>query len=235
MASISLLHLYPQTLKMNGESGNVQALKFRAEKYGHELTVTHLEIGQKLPKKRPQIIFLGAGTLSATRAAHTDLVSKEFQIINWIAAGTKVVAVGSGFDLISQEIIFETGEALRGLGLTNTTHQITSRYLVGEVVISKEFAGFINSNRQILRGSKDFVLGEVKASDESSLVGYLDGYYDGKVLGSNVQGPLLPMNPTLADKILASILHLPTKPHALRKIDSLAAKSREAISARVGN
>lgn len=234
MANITLLHLYPQTLKLNGEVGNVTALKVRAGLYGHELKVSHVEVGQALPKKRPNIVFIGSGTLAGTKLAQADLVSKEFELHQWIAAGTKVVAVGSGFDLISQELILESGEALRGLGLTNTTHNITGRHLVGEVTLTNGLAGFVNSDRKIVRGSNDFVLGKVTRSDEAGLVDFLDGYFDGKVLGSVVQGPLLPMNPALADKILASVAKLPAKTAAVKKLDSLASKARDAISGRVG-
>lgn len=235
MANLSLLHLFPETLKLNGETGNVLALKRRAELFGHQLKVNSVEVGQSLPKQRPDIVFIGSGTLAATKIVQTELVGKEFQIHEWVAKGTKVIAVGSGFDLIAQELILPTGESIRGLGLTNTTHRITGNYLVGEVIATENLAGFINSDREIVRGSGDFVLASVLQSDESKLVGYLDGYFDGKILGSNIQGPLLPMNPNLADRLLAGLVKLPAKNSALNKLDKLASNARAAILSRVGN
>lgn len=234
MVNLTLLHLYPRTLKLNGEVGNVTALKVRAGLYGHELKVSHVEVGQDLPKKRPNIVFIGSGTLAGTKLAQADLASKEFELHQWVAAGTKVIAVGSGFDLVSQELILESGDTLSGLGLTNTTHHITGLHLVGEVVLTNGFAGFVNSDREIIRSSSEFALGKVTRSDEAGLVDFIDGYFDGKVLGSVVQGPLLPMNPSLADKILSLVTKLPAKTAGVKKLDSLAAKAREAISGRVG-
>ncbi|MEY4451857.1 MAG: hypothetical protein RLZZ380_978 [Actinomycetota bacterium] len=235
MANFSILHLYPETLKFNGEVGNVLALKERATKYGLSVTVRSAEISQALPKIRPSLVFIGSGTLQATLAAAGDLATKESQLHQWVAAGTKILAVGTGFDLIAQQLILLDGTAIRGLGMTNTTHSVTDEHLVGEVVISKDVAGFINTNREIVRGDVGFELGIVRASDEKKLVGYVDGYSDGKVWATNVQGPFLPMNPKFADEIIASICPNLPKVGSLKTLDGLAKKTRNAISARVGN
>jgi CobQ-like glutamine amidotransferase family enzyme len=233
MAELRILHLYPDTLKLNGERGNVTALRFRAEKAGLTVRVTSVEVGYDLPAKRPHIVVIGSGTLSATMAAATDLQGKGDQIHRWVVAGTKVLAVGSGFDLVSQGLKLVNGDFIQGLALTNTTHAIETNYLVGEVELSNGISGFINSNRSIRRGSGKFQLGVVQASDSKELVGYEDGYSDGKVLASNVQGPLLPMNPKLADQLISWVYPKLAKPTTLRNIDSLASKARKAISARV--
>ncbi len=233
MAELSILHLYPETLKLNGERGNTTALKIRAEQFGLKVRVAQVEVGQDLPAKRPHIVVLGSGTLSATLHAATDLQSKGDQLHRWLVAGTKVLAVGSGFDLISQGLNLANGGFLQGLGLTNTTHSIEPTYLVGEVELTNGIAGFINSNRSISRGSGAFQVGVVQASDSKELIGYIDGYSDGRVLASNVQGPLLPMNPKLADLLLSWVYPKLTKPTSLRTIDCLASKARKAISVRV--
>jgi CobQ-like glutamine amidotransferase family enzyme len=234
MAELSILHLYPHTLRLNGEAGNVTALSVRGASYGLKVKTSFLEISQALPTKRPDVVFLGSGTLSATKLAAEDLVSKSQTIHRWVTEGTKVLAVGSGFDLISQGLELLDGTFIAGLGLTNTTHKIETQHLVGEVVLSGGLAGFVNTNRSIHRGSGSFELGKVTASDLPSLVGYVDGYFDSKVMASNVQGPLLPMNPKLADELFAQLYPQLTKPAALRKLDQLASKARAAISARVG-
>ena len=233
MAELRILHLYPETLKLNGELGNVTALRFRAEKLGLTVRVLETELGSDLPTNRPHILFLGSGTLSATLVAASDLQSKGDQIHRWVVAGTKVLAVGSGFDLISQGLQLADGTFVQGLGLTNTTHTIEPKYLVGEVELTNGLAGFINSNRSIRRGKGDHQLAEVLASDAKELIGYSDGYSDGKVMASNVQGPLLPMNPKLADLLVSWVYPKLTKSPSLKSIDLLATKARKAISVRV--
>lgn len=233
MAELRILHLYPETLRLNGERGNVTALAFRAEKLGLNVRVVEVETGRDLPSKRPHIVFLGSGTLSATLVAAADLSSKGDQLHRWIVAGTKVLAVGSGFDLVSQGLQLPDGTFVQGLGLTNTTHTIEPQYLVGEVELTNGLSGFINSNRSIRRGKGEHQLGVVQASDARDLIGYSDGYSDGKVVASNVQGPLLPMNPKLADLLISWTFPKLPKTSAMRAIDSLASKARKAISVRV--
>ena len=234
MAEFVILHLYPETLRLNGESGNVLALTKRAESLGISTSVVTSDVNAPLPVKRPDLIFVGSGTLGATLVAGKDLSKKDAQIHRWVAEGTKVLAVGTGFDLISKELVLEDGTRVPGLALTNTSHRVTGQHLVGEVVLGPNFAGFINSDREISRGDNGFEIGIVQSSDEPKLVGYVDGYSDGKVWASNVQGPLLPMNPHLADAILSSVFPKLKFGNELKTLVELAAKARKAISARVG-
>lgn len=235
MANLSILHLFPKTLRLNGEVGNVMALSMRAKTAGFRVSVSSYEVSESVPKSRPDIIFIGSGTLQATLVAIKALSSIDRQLHQWVEQGTKVLAVGSGFDLVSQGVILSDGTNLPGLGMTNTTHRIAQRYRVGEVFVSNELAGFINSNREIIRGDESLALGTVTASDEATLVGYQDGYCDGKVWASNIQGPFLPMNPKFADEILSAVAPTYKKSIESKKLDALSAKARTAISIRVGN
>jgi CobQ-like glutamine amidotransferase family enzyme len=234
MADFSILYLYPQTLRLNGESGNVRALDVRASEMGLSVKTTFVEVGQTLPTKRPNLIFIGSGTLAGTKLAAEDLKTKSNVIHQWVTQGAKVLAVGSGFDLVSQGLVLLDGTFIDGLGLTNTTHTISNEHLAGEVTLTGDLAGFINSNRLISRGTGSFEIGEVLSSDMANLVGYVDGYRDGKVMASNLQGPLLPMNPALADELISWIYPKLSKTEELRKFDRLASKARAAIASRVG-
>jgi len=235
MVNFTILHLYPQTLKINGEAGNVLALKERALRLGLDVNVSTHELGEHFPTSRPDFVFIGSGTLQATIAAANDLATNQGALKNWLAAGTKLLAVGTGFDLIAQELVLGDGTRIQGLGLTNTSHTVTGNHLVGEVLLSEEFAGYINSNRQIARSSEGFELGTVRFSDQKDLVGYIDGFKDDSVWATNVQGPFLPMNPKFADKILEAIFPDLVLANSLHDLDELAAKARKAISVRVGS
>ena len=234
MAKYRALYLYPKTLRLNGESGNLQALDYRLEARGASLEIVNCELGEQLPGKRPDFVFLGSGTLTATKLASEDLRIKSAQIRAWIKAGTKVLAVGSGFDLVSNGLETAEGETLFGLGLTDTRHRIGAKHLVGEVVATNGISGFVNSNRVISRPSSEHALATVSASDETELVNYVDGFKDGTVLASNIQGPLLPMNPELADEFLGWVIGSEVAASNL-DVDVLSAKARASISNRVGN
>lgn len=232
MRKLLAVHLYPKTLKLNGEIGNLRALEFRLSKLGYQLDVVATELSESLPATRPAFIFIGSGTLTATKLAAADLRSKADVIRHWIDSGTKVLAVGAGFDLVSRGLTLADGQVLFGLALTDTKHEIAANHLVGEVVATGDIAGFVNWNRIVHRDTESFALTEVTASEEAALVGYTDGYKDGIVLASNIQGPLLPMNPKLADVFLSWIID-DYEPVTDLEVDQLAAKARSSISSRV--
>lgn len=230
MPKFSILHLYPESLHLNGEGGNVIALVERGKAYSLDVTLQSVELGENLPSSRPDLIFIGSGILGAVKIVSQDLENKSRTILEWVNAGTKVLAVGGGFDLISNGLEVDPGQTLFGLGLTNTKHRITGEHLVGEVLTETGLAGFINWNREIVRISEDAALSTVTASDESRLVGYLDGYRSGNVLATNIQGPFLPMNPHVADELLGITGEATAK---IATLNFLAEKAREAISRRV--
>ena len=230
MAKFSILHLYPTTLHLNGEVGNVVALAERGKASGLEVTVLSAELGESLPSSKPDLIFFGSGILSAVKVASLDLEKKAPKLIEWVKADSKVLAVGGGFDLISKGLEVEPGYTLFGLGLTDTKHRVTGDHLVGEVVTETGLAGFINWNREIVRASDAAALATVSVSDESRLVGYRDGYRAGNVIATNIQGPFLPMNPSIADELLGLSGEVSERTATL---NTLAEKAREAISRRV--
>lgn len=232
MARFALLHLYPTTLHLNGEVGNVVAITERGKSLGVEVTVQSAELNEALPKARPDLIFIGSGILSAVRVASVDLKAKAQEILEWVQAGTKVLAVGAGFDLISKGLEVEPGQTLFGLALTDTTHRVTANHLVGEVVTDNGLAGFFNWNREIQRDSIENAFSTVISSDNPNLIGYIDGYRSGNILATNVQGPFLPMNPSVADDLLGISIES-AKPVRIMTLDELAQNAREAISRRV--
>ncbi|MEY4397587.1 MAG: hypothetical protein RLZ53_163 [Actinomycetota bacterium] len=230
MPKFTILHLYPNTLHLNGEVGNVVALVERGKASGLEVAVQSVELGENLPTEKPDLIFIGSGILSAVKVASVDLEKKSPKLIDWVGAGAKVLAVGAGFDLISKGLEVEPGQTLFGLGLADTRHRITNDHLVGEVVTESGLAGFINWNREIVRGGTESILATVSSSNEAQLVGYQDGYRTGNIIATNIQGPFLPMNPSVADELLG-ISGKVAKRNAT--LNQLAEKSREAISRRV--
>lgn len=232
MSNFSILHLYPNTLHLNGEAGNVLALTERGKEHGLVMELNRVELGERLPNQRPDLIFIGSGILSATRVASEDLAVKAKKLLEWIASGTKVLAVGAGFDLISNGLETETGIRLFGLGLSNTIHRLTKTHLVGEVLAEGGVAGFINWNREILREDDGTALTTVVSSDNADLVGYVDGYRSPNVIATNIQGPFLPMNPSFADELLG-VDGGKSDNQRLNLLDELAEKSRSAISRRV--
>ena len=49
MEEIKILHLYPDMLNLYGDRGNIQALKYRAEKRGINVIVDYYYLGGEAP------------------------------------------------------------------------------------------------------------------------------------------------------------------------------------------
>lgn len=231
MADLRITHLYPDLLRLNGESGNITALEKRANWAGLSAEVTRVELGHHLPR-HTDILFIGSGTVSATKAAADALQNLARDISN---SDFQIIAVGSGWDLISEHFSVD-GQVVPTLNLTPTSHTATGKHLVGEVVLGdggNPMAGFINSDRVITGLDEHSALGRVAASDEPELVGLLEGYKVGRILAARLQGPLLPMNPSLADEVLTRVLASKYQANASRA-DSQAHQARQAIASRVG-
>ena len=94
---IRLLELYPEHLNLNGDRANLLVLQRRLE--WASITVdrfTH-RAGQPLPATRPDVVLLGHGSAAAWRQVYSDLARIVPELESWMAAGTQLLAVSSGF------------------------------------------------------------------------------------------------------------------------------------------
>lgn len=233
MSEFSFLHLYPETLRLNGESGNVLALQKKLEWNGHKVAVFDVEISQQLPKERPHLVFIGSGTSTAAKLAFEDLSLKSALLKEWKSLGTVFLGVGVGFDLLSEESVDKSGGKQNGLGFLECQIVESEKYLVGEVVTDNGFAGFINTNKSV-KLKAGISLGSVTAADNDELLGITVGVNDGNVWGAYLQGPLLPMNPEIANQILAVLTPKASASDRALRVDELAKRAKHLISKRVG-
>ena len=230
MADLRITHLYPELLTLNGEKGNIAALVKRANWCGLEAEVTAVEHGHHLPR-HTDILVIGAGTNSAAKLAAEALQKHAREIAN---ADYQVLALGSGWDILAESFTVD-GEAVPTLGLTATNHTATGTHLAGEVVLgdgANPLAGFINTDRVITGIDESLALGRVSVSDDERLVGLLEGYFSDRILAARLQGPLLPMNPLLADELLMRVLGAKYQVRA-DAADQQAKLARQAIAGRL--
>lgn len=94
---IRLMELYPDHLNLNGDRGNIQVLQRRLSWAGLDAqTFTH-RIGQPMPSTAPDFVLLGHGSPAAWRQVYGDLVRIAPTLNSWLASGTQLLAVSSGF------------------------------------------------------------------------------------------------------------------------------------------
>jgi CobQ-like glutamine amidotransferase family enzyme len=245
--SLTILSLYPRQLGINGDSGNVLALKSRAEWRGIPVTVVEHGIGDALPES-VDLVHIGSGPRTAQLAVQADLAGITPRLLAWKNAGVPVLAIAGGWQLLGTSITEEDGTVVPASGLFASSCTLTAKRAVGEIVISTvtgSLAGFENHGAVTTLAAGATPLGTVSsgfgnAGAAASAGLSVEGIIDGDSIGTHLHGPFLPMNPAVADKLLRAALAtrgLDTalaSDERLTQIDLTAANSRAAIVKRLG-
>lgn len=206
MSVVRIVQLYPDLLGVTGDRGNVDVLAARARFAGFEADVAFVGVGDAAPDEA-DVVVIGNGPLSAIRAVHADLLSRRTWLQAQRAAGASVLAVGGGAELLSDGIDLLDGSTIEGLGLLPARVARTRTRRVGYVVadtVDGRLVGF-EDHASVWSLAKEAEPG-IRYGTVIAGNGSLDGggetlRVDG-VYATNVQGPVLPLNPQLADAIL---------------------------------
>lgn len=234
MTVLRILHLYPAELGINGDAGNVLALAERAHWRGVDVDVVTHAPGADLPAS-VDLVHIGSGPLSAQRAVHEDVLRIAPRLRAWRDAGIPLLAIAGGWQLLGTELETADGEVLAGAGVFPSRAALGAKRHVGEIVVrladGTTVAGFENhSARTVLDGADP--LGRVLSGTGND--GSVEGVVVGSSIGTHLHGPLLPMNPVLADRLLGTALRseLPPVPQTER-VDRYATNARRAIADRL--
>jgi CobQ-like glutamine amidotransferase family enzyme len=230
---IAIVHLYPRELGINGDAGNVLALRRRAEWRGLETRLVEVGTGDALPSEA-HLVHIGSGPASARQPLHADIARHAATLRAWASAGVPFLAIAAGWQLLGREVTELDGTVSPGAGVLPSTARVSADRTVGEVAgVSElgEVAGFVNygAGYTVDAGVAPF----------ARLATGTDGLVSGSLVATNLHGPLLPMNPVWADHLLDAAAGLAgdagREPDAHRaQADDYARRSREAIRARLG-
>jgi len=234
MTTLRIVQLYPDLLGVTGDRGNVEVLAARASLAGHGSEVSLVGIGEDAPVEA-DIIVIGNGPLSALRVVRDDLASRREWLAALVGAGAVVLAVGGGSELLSEGIDLVDGTHLDGLGLIPARVRRTKQRRVGYVVADTadgKLIGFEDHASLWRLGDPAIAYGTVTAGN-GGIEGGFETVRMGSVYATNVQGPVLPLNPDLADALLTQAFarrdaqYAPGPAHA--EIDAHARSARAEI------
>lgn len=243
MTALTIVHLYPRELGINGDVGNVTALTTRAGWRGIHATVHNHQPGDELPEKF-DLVHIGSGPSSSQRAVHNDVMRIAPALRAAAAAGVPFLAVAGGWQLLSRGFRTPGGEEVAGADVFPSHTVIAGERAVGEIVVktgSATLAGFENHSGTTTLDGDVAPLGTV-ISGSGNTPGTdrqrrTEGIRVGASIGTHLHGPFLPMNPAIADELLRAALHSTDDwpdSDAIRAVDASAAKARQAIAARLG-
>ncbi|WP_167139530.1 cobyric acid synthase [Diaminobutyricimonas sp. TR449] len=245
MTALNIVHLYPRELGINGDVGNVMALRYRAGARGIPAIVHAVEIGDPLPDD-VDLVHIGSGPVSGQEAVHADLMERSGRLLELAASGAPFLGIAAGWQLLGQDIELADGSHVQGVGIFPSRVKLGVIRSVGEIVLRTRagiVTGFENHSAvtTLQDGADSF--GEVlygKGNTPSAEQNRVEGVRTGASIGTSLHGPVLPMNPLIADELLLAALRVRqpgaelSDAQSLRELDDRAAKSREAIMQRRG-
>jgi CobQ-like glutamine amidotransferase family enzyme len=243
VAALNIVHLYPRELGINGDVGNVMALRYRAGARGIPATVHSVGVGDPLPES-VDLVHIGSGPVSGQEAVHSDLMDRAARLRELAASGVPFLGIAAGWQLLGQDIELADGSHVEGVGIFPSRVKLGLTRSVGEIVLRTRggiVTGFENHSAVTALQDGADAFGEVlygKGNTPSAEQNRAEGVRIGTSIGTSLHGPVLPMNPLVADELLLAALRVRqpggelSDAQSLRELDDRAAKSREAIMQR---
>jgi CobQ-like glutamine amidotransferase family enzyme len=229
---ITIVHLYPRELGINGDVGNVTALRRRAEWRAMPVEVVDVGLGDALPATA-HLVHVGSGPASSRAPLHDDIARHAATLRAWAGDGVPFLAIAAGWQLLGREVIELDRTVRAGAKVFPSAAVISAERTVSEVAGQSELgevAGYVNYGATMIldRGAES--LGSIGGREE--------GIVSGNLVGTNLHGPFLPMNPVWADRLLDAAAGragvTPGEPDPqLERVDDYARRSRDAIRARL--
>ncbi len=229
---ITIVHLYPRELGINGDVGNVTALRRRAEWRGMPVRVVDVGPGDALPQTA-HLVHIGSGPASSRAPLHDDVARHAATLQAWAAEGMPFLAIAAGWQLLGREVIELDRTVRSGAKVFPSAAVVSAERIVGEVAGESELgevAGYVNYGATMILDRGVEPIGSIGGREE--------GLVSGNLVGTNLHGPFLPMNPVWADRMLdaaagrAGLAPADDEPR-IAVLDDRARRSRDAIRSRL--
>ena len=207
-------HLYPDYLNIYADRGNIAVLAQRAAWRGHQLEVRAISMGARVEPGEHDLLYVGGGQDREQALVAEDLAAKADGVRAAVDAGTAVLAVCGGYQLMGRSYRDLQGEDLPGIGVFPLETVAGERRMIGDVLLDCELepgtvrtlAGFENHAGRTTLDPGAEPLGRVVAGFGNDGESGFEGCRVGRAVGTYLHGPLLPRNPWFADWVLAQAL-----------------------------
>ena len=233
---LTIVSVLPGLLNTNGDAANARVLAQRTRWAGHDARIIEVNTVADLPDV-VDVVVIGSGSdseLAATRDVLRTLVT---QLRTWVTHGVPILAVGTGWELLSWGVQKADGTEVEGLGLIAGRAVARSVRVTDDLVVSSRFGrlvGFENHARDYT-GAEASPLGRVLVGSGNG--NGAEGLMMGDLVGTHLHGPVLARNPRLADHLLSLAFarnhaaYVPGGPAT--SVDVLAAAARNQVAARL--
>ncbi len=229
---LTIGYFYPNILNLYGDDGNVQVLKYRAEKRGIKVDVVNITLETKDIPPEINLVFMGGGPDSGQQKVYEDLINNKGSFLREYIENNGVgLYVCGAYQLLGNYYKSADGSKLDGLGVFDLYTEHFGKHkprCIGNVVCSINsdlrhdvIFNHLNKVGDSLVGFENHggrtYLGEGVREFASVVMGHGNNSEDGKEgiwyknsIGTYLHGPILARNPHLADYLIAKSLKLDT-------------------------
>ena len=204
-------YLYGDLMNIYGDTGNIIALKKRAQWRGIEVVIKIFTIGNKFSKGDADLFFFGGGQDQQQELVAKDLKTKAKVLKAEIERGVPLLSVCGGYQLLGEYYKPHNGLKLPGIGLFQAYTLASYDRMIGNIVIDSMFGklvGFENHSGKTHLKKGAIPLGMVIKGFGNNGKDKTEGCLYKNAIGCYMHGSLLPKNPKLADWLIKKALEL---------------------------
>ena len=220
--------LYPSLMGLYGDRGNAMVTKKRAERQGLSVQLRPIEPGDDAAFSDLDLLIAGGGQDRQQELIRPDLRRRGADLRAAILDGLPVLAICGTYQLFGHYYQTVAGERIEGLGLLDLITVAEAARLVGNIslrvsgleVNPPTLAGFENHAGRTHLGNVP-PLGHVQHGYGNNGLDGTEGAVYLNCLGTYLHGPLLAINPHLADFLLDRALDRRYGTHLAPVLDRL--------------
>ena len=211
MNTFKICHLFPDTLNLYGDRGNILCMVKRLEWRGISVEIHEVPVGAPLNTDDYDIFFIGGGEDFERTVIMDDLQGCKGDAIKAAIENGKVfLAICGGFQLLGN--FYETidGKRIAGLGAIDVYTVEQKQRLVGDYKfklndsdVGNEIIGFENHTGLTYLGEQVSPLGTVLVGSGNNGQDKTEGARYKNLFASYSHGPLLSKNPKFCDYLLS--------------------------------
>lgn len=211
MNAIRVIEVYPQLLGTYADHGNALALRQRANAHGLQLELHVVRPGESVPLDG-DLYLLGGGE-DAAQALAASMLQSDGGLARAVELGRTVLAVCAGMQILGTTFVGPDGAVLTGLGLVDADATLLVRRATGDIVtraqldgVELTLVGFENHRIGSRLGKACRPLGQVERGRGNHDTDRAEGLVQGSIVATYLHGPLLALNPQLADVLLRRVV-----------------------------
>lgn len=209
--NLNILCLYPNMMDLYGDNGNIEIIKYRANKRGIDVNIDSYTINDREPNFYDyDLVFLGGGSDKEQKVVSKDIIKFKKKIERSINHGVFYLLICGGFQLFGKYYKDSDNNIIEGLNIFDYyTESSTNKNerCIGNIVIETELnnkkikiLGFENHGGQTFNINTPF--GSIIYGNGNTFKNSYEGYMKDNIIGTYLHGPLLSKNPELADYII---------------------------------